>query len=68
MERDHLISMMDLTANSLLMAQVAHEDFELCEKAQFNLTQGVYHEGILNPEKENGVSCELILPTVSDRN
>ncbi|KAJ5127694.1 hypothetical protein N7448_008473 [Penicillium atrosanguineum] len=36
--------------------QVAHEDFELCEKAQFNLTQGVYHEGILNPEKENGVS------------
>ncbi|KAJ5139363.1 Aromatic-ring-hydroxylating dioxygenase alpha subunit [Penicillium bovifimosum] len=36
--------------------QVAMEDFELCEKAQSNLTRGVYHEGILNPEKENGVS------------
>lgn len=39
--------------------QVAMEDFELCEKAQDNLAKGVYHEGILNPEKENGVSCEL---------
>lgn len=38
--------------------QVATEDFELCEKAQSNLAKGVYHEGILNPEKENGVSCE----------
>lgn len=37
--------------------QVAMEDFELCEKAQDNLAKGVYHEGILNPEKENGVSC-----------
>ncbi|GLI80805.1 hypothetical protein PoHVEF18_009162 [Penicillium ochrochloron] len=36
--------------------QVAMEDFELCEKAQDNLARGVYHEGILNPEKENGVS------------
>ncbi|KAF3400108.1 Biphenyl dioxygenase subunit alpha [Penicillium rolfsii] len=36
--------------------QVAMEDFELCEKAQDNLAKGVYHEGILNPEKENGVS------------
>jgi hypothetical protein len=40
--------------------QVAMEDFELCEKAQSNLAKGVYHEGILNPEKENGVSCELL--------
>jgi hypothetical protein len=39
--------------------QVAMEDFELCEKAQDNLAKGVYHEGILNPEKENGVSCEF---------
>jgi hypothetical protein len=37
---------------------VALEDFELCEKAQENLEIGVYTEGILNPEKENGVSCE----------
>ncbi|KAI2726545.1 hypothetical protein CBS147354_4260 [Penicillium roqueforti] len=36
--------------------QVAMEDFELCEKAQSNLARGVYHEGILNPNKENGVS------------
>ncbi|GAB1206965.1 hypothetical protein APSETT445_005668 [Aspergillus pseudonomiae] len=36
--------------------QVAMEDFELCEKAQDNLGRGVYSEGILNPEKENGVS------------
>jgi hypothetical protein len=35
--------------------QVALEDFELCEKAQENLCQGVYGEGILNPVKENGV-------------
>jgi len=40
--------------------QVAMEDFELCEKAQDNLAKGVYHEGILNPEKENGVSCEFV--------
>ncbi|KAL4898631.1 hypothetical protein BDV59DRAFT_206918 [Aspergillus ambiguus] len=36
--------------------QVAMEDYELCEKAQDNLTKGVYSEGILNPAKENGVS------------
>lgn len=36
--------------------QVAIEDFELCEKAQKNLEAGVYAEGILNPNKENGVS------------
>ncbi|KAJ5556967.1 hypothetical protein N7494_000882 [Penicillium frequentans] len=36
--------------------QVALEDFELCEKAQDNLAKGVYHEGILNPVQENGVS------------
>lgn len=39
--------------------QVAMEDYELCEKAQQNLEKGVYREGILNPEKESGVSCEL---------
>ncbi|PYH38356.1 uncharacterized protein BO87DRAFT_299297 [Aspergillus neoniger CBS 115656] len=38
--------------------QVAMEDYELCEKAQNNLTKGIYSEGILNPEKESGVSCE----------
>ncbi|KAK1149823.1 hypothetical protein N8T08_003374 [Aspergillus melleus] len=36
--------------------QVAMEDYELCERAQHNLEKGVYSEGILNPEKENGVS------------
>ena len=36
--------------------QVALEDFELCEKAQENLQKGVYGEGILNPNKENGVA------------
>lgn len=35
------------------------EDFELCEKAQSNLEKGIYHEGILNPVKENGVACEF---------
>lgn len=35
--------------------QVALEDFELCEKAQWNLERGVYGEGVLNPNKENGV-------------
>lgn len=39
--------------------QVALEDFELCEKAQANLEKGIYHEGILNPEKESGVACEF---------
>jgi hypothetical protein len=36
--------------------QVAMEDFELCEKAQRNLEAGVYSEGVLNPNKENGVA------------
>ncbi|KAK8190261.1 hypothetical protein HDK77DRAFT_245989 [Phyllosticta capitalensis] len=36
--------------------QVALEDYELCEKAQENLEKGIYAEGILNPNKENGVS------------
>ncbi|KAK7538918.1 hypothetical protein IWX49DRAFT_644067 [Phyllosticta citricarpa] len=36
--------------------QVALEDYELCEKAQENLEKGVYAEGILNPNKENGVA------------
>ncbi|KAL4918099.1 hypothetical protein BDW62DRAFT_201209 [Aspergillus aurantiobrunneus] len=36
--------------------QVAMEDYELCERAQENLARGVYREGILNPEKERGVS------------
>lgn len=36
--------------------QVAMEDFELCEKAQENLERGIYGEGILNPNKENGVA------------
>jgi hypothetical protein len=40
--------------------QVALEDFELCEKAQANLEKGIYHEGILNPEKESGVACKLV--------
>ena len=35
---------------------MAIEDFELCEIAQSNLERGVYGEGILNPEKENGVA------------
>jgi hypothetical protein len=48
--------------------QVAMEDFELCEKAQSNLAKGVYHEGILNPNKENGVSCELWLSKVGSCN
>lgn len=39
--------------------QVALEDYELCEKAQENLKTGIYTEGILNPVKENGVSCRV---------
>lgn len=38
--------------------QVANEDFDLCELAQTNLEKGVYTEGCLNPERENGVSCK----------
>lgn len=44
------------------------EDFELCEKAQDNLAKGVYHEGILNPEKENGVSCKFLFGLTRNRN
>lgn len=40
---------------------VAIEDHELCEKTQENLDAGVYTEGILNPQKENGVACKLVL-------
>ncbi|KAK4544578.1 hypothetical protein LTR36_004150 [Oleoguttula mirabilis] len=36
--------------------QVALEDYELCEKAQYNLERGIYAEGVLNPQKENGVA------------
>lgn len=35
--------------------QVAMEDFELCEKVQVNLEQGIYGKGILQPVKEKGV-------------
>ena len=38
--------------------QVAIEDYDLCENAQYNLEKGIYAEGILNPVKENGVACE----------
>jgi hypothetical protein len=41
--------------------QVALEDFELCEKAQANLENGIYNEGILNPVKETGVACKSSL-------
>jgi hypothetical protein len=41
--------------------QVAMEDYELCEAAQANLEKGVYVEGVLNPVKENGVVCKLLL-------
>ena len=43
---------------------VAMEDYELCEKAQENLEKGVYSEGILNPEKETGVACEFLSPSI----
>ncbi|VUC35328.1 unnamed protein product [Clonostachys rosea] len=35
---------------------VALEDLELAERAQINLNIGIYTEGLLNPNKENGVS------------
>lgn len=44
--------------------QVATEDFDLCERTQANLENGVYTEGCLNPEKESGVvrksDCSII--------
>lgn len=40
---------------------VAIEDIELCEKAQANYNVGIYSEGLLNPEKENGVACKSAL-------
>lgn len=39
--------------------QVAKEDFDLCESAQQNLERGVYVEGVLNSNKELGVSCQF---------
>lgn len=39
---------------------VALEDIELCEKAQTNYNVGIYSEGLLNPQKENGVACKLM--------
>lgn len=38
---------------------VALEDLELSERAQMNLNIGIYIEGLLNPNKENGISCKL---------
>ncbi|KAK7221777.1 hypothetical protein V2G26_009780 [Clonostachys chloroleuca] len=35
---------------------VALEDLELSERAQMNLNIGIYIEGLLNPNKENGIS------------
>ena len=47
--------------------QVAIEDYELCENAQYNLEKGIYAEGILNPVKETGVACKSsrFLPKIS---
>lgn len=42
---------------------VAVEDHDLCEKTQENLDVGIYTEGILNPDKENGVACEFSVCT-----
>ena len=47
--------------------QVAIEDYELCENAQYNLEKGVYAEGILNPIKETGVACKFSSPNCSRR-
>ena len=38
--------------------QVALEDYELCEAAQYNLERGIYSEGVLNPIKETGLACK----------
>lgn len=46
--------------------QVAKEDFELCETAQYNLDRDVYAEGVLNPVQENGVACKFPIPQSSD--
>ncbi|KAH8679442.1 hypothetical protein BGZ61DRAFT_359326 [Ilyonectria robusta] len=35
---------------------VGLEDHDLCEKTQANLGAGIYTEGVLNPDKENGVA------------
>ena len=47
--------------------QVAIEDYELCENAQYNLEKGIYAEGVLNTHKETGVACKFtfisIFPT-----
>jgi hypothetical protein len=37
---------------------VAIEDIELCEKTQANFNIGIYSQGLLNPQKENGVACK----------
>ncbi|KAJ9640614.1 hypothetical protein H2204_003243 [Knufia peltigerae] len=49
--------------------QVANEDFDLCELAQTNLEKGVYTEGCLNPERENGVSYyqQIVYDMVMDQ-
>jgi phenylpropionate dioxygenase-like ring-hydroxylating dioxygenase large terminal subunit len=43
---------------------VGIEDHDLCERAQENLNVGIYTEGLLNPTKENGVTCKLFLPEI----
>lgn len=35
--------------------KITIEDITICEQVQKNLEAGIYHEGILHPERENGV-------------
>lgn len=61
----HLESDEKFEAYFKFVRQVAMEDYKLCERAQGNLQNGVYNEGILNPAKETGVACELNLALFS---
>jgi hypothetical protein len=53
------MSMDDLRKFMVFYEAVEQEDFDLCSATQISLNAGVYSKGILHPERENGVLCEL---------
>ncbi len=49
------VSETDRLAFIALIEKITMEDFQICEQVQKNLKAGVFQEGYLNPERENGV-------------
>ncbi|APJ04773.1 aromatic ring-hydroxylating oxygenase subunit alpha [Silvanigrella aquatica] len=50
--------------------KITFEDIMICEQVQKNLEVGIYNEGILHPERENGVEYfhSLIKKALADQN